>query len=246
MENNKVVIITGASSGIGEATSKLLSEKNFKLVLAARRIEKLQKIADSLNNRNDVLTIQTDVTDKIQVQNLIDTTVEKFGRVDALVNNAGIMPLSYLEEGRTEDWENMVDVNIKGVLYGINSVLPYMIEQMNGHIINVSSVAGRQVFPTATVYCGTKFAVNAITEGMRQELSKKYNIKVTAIEPGATETELQSHIPNEEIKSKFEVRTKTSKILESVDIANAIHFALTQPDHVNVTEIMVHPTEGPR
>lgn len=246
MNKEKVVIITGASSGIGQATAELLSEKNFKLVLAARRLEKLQNIADSLNKSKDVITIQTDVTDKNQVQNLIHTTIEKFGRVDALVNNAGIMPLSFLEEGRIEDWENMVDVNIKGVLYGINSVLPYMIEQMNGHIINVSSVAGRQVFPTAAVYCGTKFAVNAITEGMRQELSKKYNIKVTAIEPGATETELQSHIPNEEIKSKFEERTKTSKILESKDIANAIYYSLTQPNHVNVTEIMVHPTEGPR
>lgn len=246
MNKEKVVIITGASSGIGEATAKLLSDKNFKLVLAARRLEKLQKIADSLNNSKNVLTVQTDVTDKNQVHNLIDTTIEEFGRVDALVNNAGIMPLSYLEEGRIEDWEKMIDVNIKGVLYGINSVIPVMKEQMNGHIINVSSVAGRQVFPTAAVYCGTKFAVNAITEGMRQELSKKYNIKVTAIEPGATETELQSHIPNEEIKSKFEERTKTSKILESKDIANAIYYSLTQPNHVNVTEIMVHPTEGPR
>jgi NADP-dependent 3-hydroxy acid dehydrogenase YdfG len=132
------------------------------------------------------------------------------------------------------------------VLYGIDSVLPIMKKQMSGHIINISSVAGRQVFPTAAVYCATKFAVNAITEGMRQELSSKYKIKVTAIEPGATSTELQSHIPNEEIKSKFEERTRTTKILDSEDIANAVYYALTQPEHVNVTEIMVHPTEGPR
>ncbi len=244
---NKVVIITGASSGIGASIAEKLSENGFDLVLAARREEKLNELNKKLSHyENKIKIVKTDVTDAKQVEYLVNTANNEFGKVDALINNAGIMPLSYLEEGRLQDWENMIDVNIKGVLYGINSVLPIMKEQKRGHIINISSVAGRQVFPTAAVYCATKFAVNAITEGMRQELSSKYNIKVTAIEPGATQTELQDHIPNDDIKNKFAERTKTTKILEARDIANAVYYALSQPGHVNVTEIMVHPTEGPR
>ncbi|MER3328482.1 MAG: SDR family oxidoreductase, partial [Candidatus Kapaibacterium sp.] len=160
-------------------------------------------------------------------------------------NNAGIMPLSFIDEGRVEDWDRMIDVNVKGLLYGINEVVPIMKEQNSGHIINVSSVAGRRVFPTAAVYCATKFGVNAITEGLRQELSAKYNIKVTAIEPGATKTELQDHIPNKEIKDNFAKRMEKVTFLEAEDIAEAIHYAISQPKHVNVTEILIHPTEGP-
>lgn len=244
--NKKVIIITGASSGIGEATAKRLAKERHSLVLAARREDKLVELKRSLESENSNLLIHiTDVTKRDDVVSLIKKTTEEFGRVDVLINNAGIMPLSFIEEGRVEDWDRMIDVNLKGLLYGINEVVPIMKKQNAGHIINVSSVAGRRVFPTAAVYCATKFGVNAITEGLRQELSAKYNIKVTAIEPGATKTELQSHIPNKEIRENFAKRLETMTFLESTDIAEAIHYAISQPNHVNVTEILIHPTEGP-
>lgn len=241
---DKVVVITGASSGIGEATTIKLAKAGCKLVIAARRLERLEELQQQLGNEN-ILTVKTDVTIRNDVKELIRLTMERFGRVDVLINNAGLMPLSFIEEGRVEDWDRMIDVNLKGLLYGINEVVPIMKEQMSGHIINVSSVAGRRVFPAAAVYCATKFGVNAITEGLRQELSAKYMIKVTAIEPGATRTELQEHIPNQEIKDNFAKRMESVKFLEAEDIAEAIHYAIAQPQHVNVTEILVHPTEGP-
>lgn len=244
--DKKVIIITGASSGIGEATAYKLSKDGHSLVLAARRKEKLIALKENLKSyNNEVLIHQTDVTNKNEVNSLVKNTISEFGKVDVLINNAGIMPLSFIEEGRVEDWDRMIDVNLKGLLYGINEVVPIMKEQKYGHIINVSSVAGRRVFPTAAVYCATKFGVNAITEGLRQELSAKYNIKVTAIEPGATKTELQDHIPNKEIKENFAKRMESVTFLEAKDIAEAIHYAISQPKHVNVTEILIHPTEGP-
>jgi NADP-dependent 3-hydroxy acid dehydrogenase YdfG len=244
--DKKVIIITGASSGIGEATAYKLSKEGHSLVLAARRNEKLIALKENLKTyNNEVLIHQTDVTNKNEVNSLVKNTISEFGKVDVLINNAGIMPLSFIEEGRVEDWDRMIDVNLKGLLYGINEVVPIMKEQKYGHIINVSSVAGRRVFPTAAVYCATKFGVNAITEGLRQELSAKYNIKVTAIEPGATKTELQDHIPNKEIKENFAKRMESVTFLEAEDIAEAIHYAISQPKHVNVTEILIHPTEGP-
>lgn len=241
----KVIIITGASSGIGEATAIRLAKEGHKIVLAARREEKLKNLKNKIANTDNVLIIKTDVTIRKDVETLIKSTMDKFGRVDVLVNNAGIMPLSYIEEGRVEDWDKMIDVNLKGLLYGINEVVPIMKEQMSGHIINVSSVAGRRVFPAAAVYCATKFGVNAITEGLRQELSAKYKIKVTSIEPGATKTELQNHIPNQDIKDNFAKRMESVTFLEAEDIAESIFYAISQPNRVNVTEILIHPTEGP-
>jgi NADP-dependent 3-hydroxy acid dehydrogenase YdfG len=244
--NNKVIIITGASSGIGEATAIRLSKEGHSLVLAARREDKLLTLKDNLiSNNENIMIHKTDVTKRNDVINLVKASIDKFGRIDVLINNAGIMPLSYIEEGRVDDWDRMINVNLKGLLYGINEVVPIMKEQKSGHIINISSVAGRRVFPTAAVYCATKFGVNAITEGLRQELSAKYNIKVTAIEPGATKTELQSHIPNEEIKNNFTKRMESVTFLEASDIAESIHFVISQPDRMNVTEILIHPTEGP-
>lgn len=244
--NNKVIIITGASSGIGEATAIRLSKEGHSLILAARREDKLLTLKDNLiSNNENIMIHKTDVTKRNDVINLVKASIDKFGRIDVLINNAGIMPLSYIEEGRVDDWDRMIDVNLKGLLYGINEVVPIMKEQKSGHIINVSSVAGRRVFPTAAVYCATKFGVTAITEGLRQELSAKYNIKVTAIEPGATKTELQSHIPNEEIKNNFTKRMESVTFLEASDIAESIHFVISQPDRMNVTEILIHPTEGP-
>lgn len=243
---NKVVIITGASSGIGEATAIRLAKEGYRIVLAARREEKLKDLKNRISaNNNNILIARTDVTNREDVKTLLKITMEHFGRVDVLINNAGLMPLSFIEEGRVEDWDKMIDVNLKGLLYGINEVVPIMKEQMSGHIINVSSVAGRRVFPAAAVYCATKFGVNAITEGLRQELSAKYKIKVTSIEPGATKTELQNHIPNQDIKDNFAKRMENVTFLEAEDIAESIHYAISQPTRVNVTEILIHPTEGP-
>lgn len=243
---NKVVVITGASSGIGEATAKKLAKENCKLVLAARRLDRLNEIKNCLLEYSDnILCVKTDVTKRTEVNELIRITLEKFERIDVLINNAGIMPLSFIEENRVEDWERMIDVNLKGLLYGISEVVPIMKKQNSGHIINISSVAGRRVFPAAAVYCATKFGVNAITEGLRLELSSKYNIKVTAIEPGGTKTELQEHIPNKEVKEGLYKRMENYKFLEAEDIAESIFYAISQPKHVNVTEILVHPTEGP-
>lgn len=241
----KVIVITGASSGIGEATAIRLAKEGHKIVLAARREEKLKDLKNKIGDTDKVLIIKTDVTNRKDVETLIKSTMDKFGRVDVLINNAGLMPLSFIEEGRVEDWDRMIDVNLKGLLYGINEVVPIMKKQMSGHIINVSSVAGRRVFPAAAVYCATKFGVNAITEGLRQELSAKYKIKVTSIEPGATKTELQNHIPNQDIKDNFAKRMESVTFLEAEDIAESIFYAISQPNRVNVTEILIHPTEGP-
>jgi len=242
----KVIIITGASSGIGEATAVRLAQEGHKIVLAARREEKLNELREKISgDSNYILIVKTDVTKREEIANLIKETIDKFNRIDVLINNAGLMPLSFIEEGRVEDWDRMIDVNLKGLLYGINEVVPIMKEQMSGHIINVSSVAGRRVFPAAAVYCATKFGVNAITEGLRQELSAKYKIKVTAIEPGATKTELQEHIPNQDIKDNFAKRMESVTFLEAEDIAESINYAISQPNRVNVTEILIHPTEGP-
>lgn len=243
---DKVIVITGASSGIGQATANRLAREDCKIVLAARREENLNEIKNFLSEYNDnILCVKTDVTKRDEVKVLIKKAIDKFGRIDVLINNAGIMPLSFIEENRVEDWEKMIDVNLKGLLYGISEVVPIMKMQNSGHIINISSVAGRKVFPAAAVYCATKFGVNAITEGLRIELSAKYNIKVTAIEPGGTKTELQQHIPNREVKEGLYKRMENYKFLEAEDIAESIHYAISQPKHVNVTEILVHPTEGP-
>ena len=187
MENikGKVVVITGASSGLGEATARLLSAEGASVVLGARRVNRIQSLADELNAKGGkALALATDVTNHEQVKNLVDAAVQKFGRIDVIINNAGIMPHSPLERLKIDDWNRTIDVNIKGVLYGIAAALPYMKQQKAGHIINVSSVAGHKVTPNGAVYCATKHAVRALSEGLRVEV-KPYNIRTTIISPGA-------------------------------------------------------------
>ena len=176
---------------------------------------------------------------------MIRETKEKFGSVDILINNAGIMPLSFMKNLKTDEWEKMVDVNIKGVLNTIGATLPIMQEQKSGHIINISSVAGRRVMPGSAVYSATKFAVRALSEGMRMELSPSSNIKVTSIEPGAVETELPNTITDDEVMENFK-KLKEMNMLQSEDIAKSIVYAIEQADRVNVNEIMVMPTEQPQ
>ncbi|PEN09343.1 oxidoreductase [Longimonas halophila] len=239
---DQVIVITGASSGIGEATARLLAEKGARVVLAARREERLNELRDSIEaDGGTALVVPTDVTDREAVGHLINTAHETYGRLDVLVNNAGLMPLSMMEKTHEDEWEQMVDVNIKGVLYGIGAALPIMTEQGHGHVVNVSSVAGRRLFPGGAVYCGTKFFVRALSEGMRNELSNKHNIRVTSIEPGAVATELTHTITDEDILANFEGMEMTP--LESIDIAESILYAISAPDRVNVEELLVMPTE---
>src|SRR3974390_144720 len=186
---DKVVVITGASSGLGEATARRLSTAGAKIVLGARRTKHLDALAKELvENGGDAIAITTDVTDREQVKALVDAAVKTYGRVDVMINNAGLMPQAPLERLKVDEWDRMIDVNIKGVLFGFAAVLPYMKEQKSGHIINVSSVAGHKVGPGFAVYAATKHAVRALSEGMRQEV-KPYNIRTTVISPGAVATE---------------------------------------------------------
>jgi NADP-dependent 3-hydroxy acid dehydrogenase YdfG len=243
---NKVAIITGASSGIGYATSLTLSKAGIRVAVGARRTERLQELEKQIvENNGEILVQKTDVTRKSDCDSLVDTVVEKWGKVDVLINNAGLMPLSYFKSGKVEEWEQMVDVNIKGVLYCTSAVVPYMIEKKSGHIINISSVAGRIVFAGGSVYCATKHAIAALSEGLRKELSPTYNIRVTCIEPGAVETELLESITDESMTG-FIQATKNMETLRSDDIANAILYAVQAPRHVNVNEILIRPTAQER
>ncbi len=210
--------------------------------LAARRQERLEGLKNEIEqNGGTALVVETDVTSRDEVQNLIDQTKDAFGRIDILVNNAGLMPLSYMKNLHEDEWERMVDVNVKGVLYGIGAALPHMLEQGGGHIVNVSSVAGRRVMPGGAVYCGTKFFVRALSEGMRSELGPE-GIRVTSIEPGAVDTELTETITDEELMEDMKDMFSGYKILESEDIAEAIRYAVTAPGHVNVEELLVMPS----
>ena len=243
---DKVAIITGASSGIGKATARRLADSGARVVLAARRVERLNVLAADIEHRKGTaLVAPTDVTDEQSVQRLARTALAAFGRIDILINNAGIMPLSPISKLKVEEWDRMIDVNIKGVLYCIAATLPTMLEQGSGHIINVSSVAGRRPFPSGTVYSATKFAVRAISQGLRLELSPIEGIRVTDIEPGVVATELTDHITDTETANRFQEMWAEKTPLESIDIAETILFVLSRPDHVNVNEILVRPTDQP-
>lgn len=237
----KVVVITGASSGLGEATARLLAGEGATVVLAARRSERIQALADELGER--ALAVPTDVTDLQQVRHLVNKTVETFGRVDVMLNNAGLMPLAPLEELKTDEWNQMIDVNLKGVLNGIAAALPQMKEQKSGHFINVSSVYGHKLGPAATVYCATKFAVRALSEGLRQEV-KPYNIRTTVISPGAVATELLDHISDEKIQA--ETKDFVGQIaVPAATFARMVAFAINEPEDVDVNEILFRPTAQP-
>ncbi|MFD1954406.1 SDR family oxidoreductase [Paenibacillus thailandensis] len=237
---DKVVIITGASSGIGEAAAKLLARNGAKVVLAARREERLRSLKSSIQQQGGIAEYKvTNISRHEEVEELARFAIDTFGRIDVLVNNAGIMPLSYLHEKKVAEWEQMIDVNIKGVLYGIGAVLPHMRERKRGHIINVSSVTGHIVRKTWAVYSGTKFAVRAITEALRQEEAEN-NIRTTIICPGGVATELVNTISNEEIKQSIEDSLQIGLPAEA--IANSILYAISQPENTAVNEIIVRPT----
>jgi NADP-dependent 3-hydroxy acid dehydrogenase YdfG len=253
--NNKVAIVTGASSGIGYATSLALSKAGVRVAVGARRIDRLQELEKQIVKNGDetrrrgeeeiFIQRKLDVTSKSDCDSFVDTVVRKWGKVDILINNAGLMPLSYFKNCKVEEWEQMIDVNIKGVLYCTSAVIPYMLDKKSGHIVNISSVAGRIVFAGGSVYCATKHAITAFSEGLRKELSPDYNIRVTCIEPGAVSTELLETITDESM-TKFIQASKNMEALQSEDIANAILYAIQAPNHVNVNEILIRPTAQER
>ncbi|AIQ46486.1 oxidoreductase [Paenibacillus sp. FSL R7-0273] len=237
---DKIVIITGASSGIGEATAKELASKGAKLVLAARREDRLQKLQQEIeNNGGQAVYKVTDVASHEQMEELAEYTLKEFGKIDVLVNNAGVMPLSPVHEKKINEWNAMIDINIKGVLFGIAAVLPSMRERKLGHIINVSSIAGHLVFPASAIYSGTKFAVRAITEGLRIEECGN-NIRTTIISPGSIDTELTQAISGVDLKSAIDEDMKIA--IKPSSIARAIAFAIEQPADVAVNEMIVRPT----
>ncbi|MCG8305803.1 MAG: SDR family oxidoreductase [Cytophagales bacterium] len=239
----KTAIITGASSGIGEATAYALAQEGFAVVLAARSIEKLDKLKEDLVRHGyKASAVQADVTRRSDMKAVAKTALDEYGRIDVLINNAGIMPLSFLKNLHEDEWEATIDVNIKGVMNSISAVLPAMMDQKDGHIVNVSSIAGIDVFPAGAVYCGTKFAVEAITEGIRKELSVPFNIRATSIRPGGVETNLMSTITDQEVFQAFESMLGSVQFLKSEDIAKAIAYAVNQEQNVSVDHICVRPS----
>ncbi|PWC38786.1 SDR family oxidoreductase [Azospirillum sp. TSO22-1] len=235
---NKVVVITGASSGLGEAAARHLAQHGAKLVLGARRLDRLQALARALSLGDDAV-VQTDVTSHEQVKRLVDHAVQTHGRIDVIINNAGLMPQSLLERGKIEDWDRMIDVNIKGVLYGIAAALPHMTARKGGHIINVSSVAGHKVRAGGAVYAATKHAVRVISEGLRQEV-KPYNIRTTIISPGMVATELPDSITEPDVAETM--RKAYERAIPGDSFARAVAFAMSQPEDVDINEILFRPT----
>ncbi len=237
---NKVVVIVGASSGLGEALARRLAKDGAKLMLGARRAQRLQKIVADLQLPQDAF-LPTDVTDPAQVQALVDQAVALYGRIDVIVNNAGLMPHSLLERRQLNDWNAMIDINLRGVLHGIAAALPYMQEQKSGHIINTSSVAGHRVRPGSAVYAATKTAVRVISEGLRQEV-KPYNIRTTIISPGAVLSELVDSITDADVaKGTRDYYNQVAISAES--FASVVAFAISQPAEVDINEILFRPTQ---
>ena len=232
---DKTVLITGASSGIGEATVRELAEAGAKLFIGARRTDRLQALTDELGDR--VAWQSLDVTDASNFQSFASAAEQRFGSIDVLINNAGVMPLSPLAALKQDEWTRMIDVNIRGVLNGIAAVLPRFVAQRSGHVVNVASIAAHFVMPSAAVYCATKYAVWAITEGLRQEHD---DIRTTIISPGVVETELGNDITDPQIASAL--TTWREKSLTPDAIARAIRYALEQPEGVDINEVIVRPT----
>ena len=236
----KVIVITGASSGIGEVTALLLAERGAKVVLGARKSDRLEALAARIAKMGcEVSYAQTDVRRRSDLSDLVKLACERYGRLDVLVNNAGVMPISPLDDLHVEEWEEMIDVNIKGVLYGIAAALPVFRKQDFGHFVNIASTAAYLILPSMSVYAGTKVAVRAISEGLRQEAGDK--LRVTIISPGITRTNFAATMTNPMVKAQLEeIRDKTAMPPEA--IARAIAFAIEQPTDVDVSEIVVRPT----
>jgi len=239
--SDKVILITGASSGIGAGIARELAASGARLLLGARRIDRLQALAAELEQQGaEVAVAALEVTSRASVQQFADVALERWGRIDVMINNAGVMPLSPLASLKVDEWDQMVDVNIKGVLYGIAAVLPPMLARETGHIINIASIGALSVSPTAAVYCATKFAVRAISDGLRQENTQ---LRVTCIHPGVVESELAKTITDPAAAALMDDYRAIA--LQPAAIGRAVRFAIEQPDDVDVSEIVVRPTRSP-
>jgi NADP-dependent 3-hydroxy acid dehydrogenase YdfG len=237
---NKVVVITGASSGIGEATALLLAERGAKVVLGARGSNRLQALAARIADAGgEAAYARTDVRRRDDLSNVVKLACERYGKLDVLVNNAGIMPVSPLDDLRVEDWEEMIDINIKGVMYGIAAALPVFRKQGFGHFVNTASTAGHKTVPNQSVYSGTKFAVRAISEGLRQEAGDK--LRVTIISPGFVRTNFAESVTNLEVKAQL-AASRDKFAMPPDAVARAIAFAIEQPANIDVNEIVIRPT----
>lgn len=239
--SDKVTLITGASSGIGAGIARELAASGARLLLGARRVDRLQALAAELEQQGaEVAVAELEVTSRASVQQFADVALERWGRIDVMINNAGVMPLSPLASLKVDEWDQMVDVNIKGVLYGIAAVLPPMLARETGHIINIASIGALSVSPTAAVYCATKFAVRAISDGLRQENTQ---LRVTCIHPGVVESELAKTITDPAAAALMDDYRAIA--LQPAAIGRAVRFAIEQPDDVDVSEIVVRPTRSP-
>lgn len=238
---DKVIVITGASSGMGEAAARHLAQKGARVVLAARRSDRIDTVANEINELGgSAIAMATDVTLEEDVKALVDAAVKQWGRIDVLINNAGVMPLSTLDQAKVSEWNQMIDVNLRGVLHGIAAALPYMKAQKSGQIINTASVAAHLVFPASAVYSATKYAVRALTEGLRKEASE-YNVRATLISPGAVSTELLDHISDKDVQSANQAYVGKVGI-PAETFARMVAFAINEPEDVGVNEIIFRPT----
>ena len=240
MSKNKTALITGATSGIGRATAHEFAKHGIRLILCGRRQERLDTIQRALSKQTEVITLNFDVRDKVEVFKAFESLPEAFKRIDILINNAGnAHGLDPIQEGKLDDWDAMMDINVKGLLYVSKAVIPQMTERQSGHIINIGSSAGKEVYPKGNVYCASKHAVIAITDGMRIDLNP-FGIKVSAINPGLVETEFsQVRFKGNAIADTV---YKGYKALQPEDIADIIYFAITRPQHVNIADLLVFPT----
>ncbi|EAR9475557.1 SDR family oxidoreductase [Escherichia coli] len=235
---DKVILITGASSGIGEGIARELGSTGAKVLLGARRLDRIEAIAAEIRSTGGIAEArELDVTNRLSMAQFVQSALDNWGRVDVLINNAGIMPLSPLAAGKQDEWERTIDVNIKGVLWGIGAVLPVMEAQGSGQIINLGSIGALSVVPTAAVYCASKFAVRAISDGLRQESSK---IRVTCVNPGVVESELASTITHAETMAVMDAYRSVA--LKPADIARAVRHVIEAPEGVDTTEITIRPT----
>jgi NADP-dependent 3-hydroxy acid dehydrogenase YdfG len=239
--SGKVIVITGASSGMGAAAATYLAAKGASVVVGARRGDRIKTLAAEIGESGGkALALATDVTKRDDVRKLVDSAVETFGRIDVIINNAGVMPLSPLDRLKVDEWDQMIDVNIKGVLYGIAAALPHMKAQGSGHVINLSSVAGHKLFGGSAVYSATKFAVRALSDGLRQEMAA-HNIRTTIISPGAVRTELLDHISEKDVqKANQDYVSEVGVPAET--FARLVAFAINEPEDVGINEILFRPT----
>lgn len=238
---SKIALITGATSGIGRATARILAQNNYKIIICGRREERLALLKKELSEFTEILTLCFDVSDKKAVFEQINSLPESFSNIDILINNAGnAHGLDPIQDGNLDDWDAMIDINVKGLLYVSKAIIPQMIERKSGHIINIGSTAGKEVYPNGNVYCATKHAVDALNKGMRMDLNP-YGIKVGAIHPGMVETEF-SEVRFKGDTTKAANTYKGFTPLQAEDIADIIHFVVSRPYHVNIADLIVMPT----